>query len=79
MSVQEAMHTLTRAGFAVQVVSPDVPQLLSVRDVARALGMSPRWVRDHMGEFPGRTRLPGGDVRIPLRDVVDLVERGRMA
>jgi hypothetical protein len=79
MSVTDAMQVLSRAGFAVHVVSPEVPRLLAVKDVARALGMSTRWVRDHLGEFPGRTRLPGGDVRIPVQDVVELVERGRMA
>lgn len=78
MSVSDAMQVLARAGFTVHVVSPEVPLLLSVKDVAKSLGMSTRWVRDHMGEFPGRTRLPGGDVRIPLRDVVELMERGRM-
>jgi hypothetical protein len=51
---------------------------LSLAGVAENLSVSVRYVRDHMEEFPGAFRLPGGDIRIPARDVEALAMAGRI-
>lgn len=51
---------------------------MTVSDVAAFFRVSKWWVRKHLGQFPNRVRLPGGDIRIPMSDAQALVERCRM-
>jgi excisionase family DNA binding protein len=54
----------------LRVAAPARLRMLSVGEVAEALGMSVSWVRDQVssGAFPGAARW-GSDVRVPERDV----------
>lgn len=54
-------------------------RLLSRHEVAEALSVSLAWVKAHETEFPGRVKIPGGDVRIPVRDVEAALDRWRVA
>ena len=54
-------------------------KLFSVADVADMLQVHSGWVRVHLEEFPGKVRLPGGDIRIPLADIKAALERWREA
>jgi len=42
------------------------------------LSVSVTWVREHeKHEFPNRMKIPGGEVRITLKDLEDAVDRWR--
>lgn len=71
MSVQEAITTLERAGFTNQ-------RHLGLRAAAERLDFSVDWVRDHLDEFPNAWRAPGGELRIPVRDVEALAVRCKL-
>lgn len=49
---------------------------LSLAAVAARIDMSPKYVREHLADFPNAWRLPGGEIRIPTRDV-EALERAR--
>ena len=71
MSVAEAISTLERAGFTVS-------QHLCLRAAAARLDFSVDWVRDHLDEFPNAWRAPGGELRIPMRDIEAMAERCKL-
>jgi hypothetical protein len=71
VSVQEAIATLERAGFTNQ-------RHWGLRAVAERLDFSVDWVRDHLDEFPNAWRAPGGELRIPVRDVEALAARCKL-
>jgi len=50
---------------------------LCLSAVASRLDCSPKWVREHLGLFPGAWRMPGGEIRVPARDVEALAEAGK--
>jgi hypothetical protein len=50
---------------------------LSLSGVALRLDCSPKWVREHLAEFPGAWRMPGGEIRVPARDVEALAASRR--
>ena len=50
---------------------------LTMASVAARLDCSYDYVRDHLSEFPGAWRMPGGDIRIPARDVEALAKDRR--
>lgn len=49
---------------------------LPVRAVAKLLGCSTQYVKEHLDLFPHAYRLSGGDIRIPMRDVNACPPRG---
>lgn len=74
-----AVDTLRAAG-AVVVISgraASAVRFLTREEVAEALQLSVSWVRAHEYEFPGRVKVPGGDVRIPLADLEAAIQRWR--
>lgn len=50
---------------------------LSVGAVAVRLDCSTDYVRDHLSDFPNAWRMPGGEIRIPSRDVEALARARR--
>jgi hypothetical protein len=80
--VVRAVETFRDVGAAV--VLPDSAaggriRVFSVQDVSEMLNVSKGWIRAHMDEFPGVSRLPGGDLRIPICDVEAALDRWREA
>lgn len=75
MELNEAIRALSAAG-AVVVVSPG--KHLSLASAAVELDCSTKWVREHLREFPNAWRMPGGELRIPKRDVDALAERKKI-
>ncbi len=76
MSVDQAIATLKDAG-AVFCVSVGEGHL-SLAEASRRLDCSTRWVRNHLAEFPNAWRMPGGELRIPARDVEALAARNKL-
>lgn len=79
LDLKKVLAALSREG--VMVVSPGAARCLSVGTVAQLLDVSKDWVRDHVNEFPGWFRLPGGgqnggEIRIPEKAVNAFQERG---
>ncbi len=54
----------------------EMKRSLSIASVSARLECSTWWVREHLNEFPNAWRMPGGDIRIPARDV-EALERAR--
>lgn len=77
MSVEAAIRTLAEAGAVFSVAVPDAH--LSIGEAARRLDCSPRWIKDHPGEFPRMWRMLGGELRVPLADITAMAERRRIA
>lgn len=75
MSVAEAIKTLTDAGATVVVRSQ---AHLSLTAAAKKLDCSVSYLRDHKQEFPNLWRMPGGELRIPERDVEALAARNKL-
>lgn len=80
MELQEAILTLRAAG-AVVMIAPSERRALPPVEAGQRLGVSVRWVKEHLGEFPNAYRLPGGgsnggELRIPVRDL-DAFEQRR--
>ena len=77
--IVRAVGILRAAGIVVVLGSRSASsiRLMSREEVAEALGVSVSWVRAHEAEFPGRVKVPGGDVRIPVADVEAAIERWR--
>jgi hypothetical protein len=74
MDITEAIQALTSAGAVFSV-----PQKhLSLGAAAKKLDCSVKWVRTHKQEFPNAWRMPGGELRIPERDVEALAERNKL-
>ena len=51
---------------------------LSMGSVGLLLDCSARYVREHLADFPNAFRLPGGDIRIPMRDVISIQKNRRI-
>jgi hypothetical protein len=50
---------------------------LSLGAVAARLDCSVNYLRDHLDDFPGAWRMPGGEIRIPAKDVERLARERR--
>lgn len=76
MSVEQAIATLKEAGavFSVSVGEGH----LALGEASRRLDCSPKWIREHLAEFPNAWRMPGGELRIPAKDVEALAQRNRL-
>lgn len=76
-----AVDTLRAAGATIVLAgrAASAVRFLTREEVAEALAMSLTWVKAHEHEFPGRVKVPGGDVRIPIRDVEAALDRWRVA
>lgn len=76
MSVEQAIKTLQEAGavFSVSVGEGH----LSLGEASRRLDCSTRWIREHLSEFPNAWRMPGGELRIPAKDVESLAARNKL-
>lgn len=75
MSTEQAIQILVAAG---AVFSLPVQRHLTTAQAAALLGTSVWYVRNHISEFPNAWRMPGGDIRIPTRDVEALANRNRI-
>ena len=75
LDLPAAVRLLTQAG---AVFSLPVAKHLSVGQAAALLDFRPAWVKAHLDEFPHAWRAPGGELRIPLRDVEAMAERCRI-
>lgn len=75
IELSAALRLLQQAG---AVFSLPVAQHLSVSEAAARLDFSPRWVKEHLAEFPNAWRAPGGELRIPARDIEALAKRCRL-
>jgi hypothetical protein len=76
--IVHAVDTLTMAGARFTLEPGHPVRVVSAAAAAEVLDVSVAWVRDHMEEFPGAVRLPGGLVRIPVRDLEALLARNRL-
>ena len=56
---------------------PGVGRWLGAKEVAKALGVSPRYVNGHRRSFPFGKALPGGTVRFSERGLQAWMERSR--
>lgn len=77
-ALKQAVETLTRAG--ALVVLPGASRCYALGTVAALLDVSPTWVREHLEEFAGWFRLPGGgrnggEIRIPASAVEQFQRR----
>ena len=75
LTVGQAFAVLADAG---AVFSLPAAKHLSVGQAAALLDFRPAWVKAHLDEFPHAWRAPGGELRIPLRDVEAMAERCRI-
>lgn len=50
---------------------------LSLGSAAARLDCSVDYLRDHLDEFPNAWRMPGGEIRIPVRDIEALARARR--
>jgi hypothetical protein len=79
--LMEAIETFRRAGMAIML--PDTVEgrrikVFAVRDVALILDCSTEFIKSHLDEFPEASRMPGGEIRIPLEDIKAALERWRI-
>lgn len=77
--IVRAVEVLRESGATV-VLGPSARtvRLFSRGEVAEMLSVSVTWVREHeKHEFPNRMKIPGGEVRITLKDLEDAVDRWR--
>lgn len=72
--LREALRVLTEAG-AVFCLPASHQRHYAVGQVAEMLDCSVSWVKRHLCEFPHAWRMPGGELRIPARDVEALAKR----
>lgn len=75
ITIEQAIKVLTDAG---AVVSTPARNHLCLKAVAARLDCSAIYVRKHLGEFPNAWRMPGGELRIPERDVENLAKRCKL-
>jgi hypothetical protein len=73
--LKQAIATLSEAG-AVFSIPPG--RHLSLAQAGARLDCSAKYLREHLREFPNAWRLPGGEIRIPERDVDALADRGKL-
>jgi len=66
--ITQAVETLRAAGWSFLV--PSILRYHSVLETAAALRVNPKWVKEHLDEFPNAIRLPGGQLRIPFSAIV---------
>ena len=83
MSTASTHHLTVGQAFAVlrdagAVFSLPVASHLSVSEAAARLDFSVRWIKEHIAEFPNAWRAPGGELRIPARDIEALAKRCRL-
>jgi hypothetical protein len=50
---------------------------LSLGAAAARLDCSPKYLREHLSDFPNAWRLPGGEIRIPVKDIESLARARR--
>ncbi len=76
MSVEQAIRTLQEAGavFSISVGEGH----LSLGEAARRLDCSVKYLREHLNEFPNAWRMPGGELRVPAKDVEALAARNKL-
>ena len=74
--LREALRVLQDAGAVFYL--PPASNHLCLAAVAARLDCSVSWVRQHLQDFPNAWRMPGGELRIPSRDVEELAKRGRL-
>ena len=72
MSEAEAISLFQKCA---QVFEP--ARHLSLGAVAARLDCSVKYVREHLEYFPGAWRMPGGEIRIPAKDVEALARSRR--
>lgn len=89
MNLEEITRTFRQAGVVV-CLSTEAGRHHSLSEAADRLGVSVRWVREHLEEFPNAWRLPAGaratdlgarnvgELRIPAGDLVALAQRMRL-
>ena len=73
MSEIDAIQTLHRLAAVFEQ-----KRNLSLACTAARLSVSVGYVRAHLNSFPGAFRLPGGDIRIPARDLDALAVNGQI-
>lgn len=78
MSIEQAIQVLRHAG-AVVLVPGSSPRFFSLAEVAARLSVSVKWTRAHLSAFPGAFRLPGGEWRVPERDLDQIATPARVA
>lgn len=74
-----ALETARRAGCVIQIrISGESPlKYYSVSDAADMIDVNSSWIRAHYEEFPNKVLLPGGDIRIPVADIIAALDRWR--
>lgn len=75
--INQAAETLRAAGFSFSM--PARIRFLSVTEAADVLRINPKWIKEHLSEFPDSVRLPGGQIRIPFSAIKDFAARHRAA
>jgi len=75
MDLKDAIKEFTAAGGTI-VLPPE--SHLSLAAAAKRLDCSISYLRDHKHEFPNLWRMPGGELRIPERDVEALAKRNKV-
>ena len=63
----DLIKELQRAG--VVFVLPDAARHFSLSAAAEKLDCSPKYLREHLAEFPNAWRMSGGELRIPAGDI----------
>src|SRR5262245_7312278 len=77
-AIVNAINILKAAGTSIQFESPNELRYLSVNEVAHRLSVDPKWVREHLDEFPNSFTLDGRLIRIPQADLEAAIERWRI-
>ena len=80
--MSEAIQVLRQAGAVIHMPGPP-RRAFSLGEAGEQLGVSARWMREHLAEFPHAYRLPGGganggELRIPERDLEAFEKRRRI-
>ena len=76
--IANAMGVLKEGGCCIRFEAYMESPFLSVDEVAVCLSVGPKWVREHLDEFPNRFTIDGRSIRIPQSDLVDAVDRWRI-
>jgi len=66
--ISQAVETLRSAGCVFVV--PSELRSYTAAEAAVALRVTPKWIKEHLNEFPGTIRLAGGHLRIPYKAIV---------
>ena len=73
--VAQAVETLRAIGCVFSI--PSSVRFYSVTETASALRANPKFIKEHLDEFPGSMRLPGGQIRIPFNAIKDFALKHR--